>query len=86
VLKLRAGPNSTCSPAVALNTPPLPLTSRRFSARLQSATSSPKTRMQELRRISSRSVAFTESTMVIGSPRKCGCVSNSSDVGSIFSE
>ncbi len=47
-LNTRSDPNAPCNPAVSLKTPPLPLTcfSRRYSSRLQSATSSPKTTMR----------------------------------------
>ena len=61
---------------MALKTPPLPFTCFRFSSRLASATSSPKTVMRSSRAISSESVAATISTMVFGAPCNCGCASN----------
>jgi len=45
VLKTRSLPYLRCNPAVALKTPPFPLTCLRLSSRLASATSSPKTVM-----------------------------------------
>ena len=98
-LKTRSEPNSICSPAVSLKTPPLPFTSfcLRYSSRLQSATSSPKITMRSSRRISSRNVAVIRSAMVLGAcflPSAAaasglagaGWVSKADDVGSRFGE
>ena len=85
-LNTRSLPNLRCSPAVALKTPPLPFTSLRFSSRLQSATSSPKTRMRSSRAISSVSVTPTISTIVFVGPLNFGSASNAFDVGSTSGE
>src|SRR6266567_2020386 len=67
-LKTRSEPNSHCRPNVSLKTPPLPLTIfwRKYSSRLQSATSSPNITMRSSRFISSRKVALIRSAMVFG--------------------
>ncbi len=67
-LNTRSEPNSFCRPKVSLKTPPLPLTIfwRRYSSRLQSATSSPNITMRSSRLISSRNVRLIWSAMVFG--------------------
>ncbi len=68
-LNTRAEPNLRWRLWVTLKTPPLPLILSRFSSRLQSATSSPKTTIRGSRAISSCRQAFKRSTIVLGSPR-----------------
>ena len=85
-LKTRFEPNFRCRLWVTLKTPPLPFTRPRFSSRLQSATSSPKTTMRGSRAISSLRHALSRSTMVLGSPDGRDSVANASEVGSTSSE
>ena len=85
-LKTRSPPNARCRPCVTLKTPPLPGTDASASARLQSATSSPKTTMRGSRAISSFSVRLIAATIVSGLPSGAAGVANASDVGSTSGE
>ena len=85
-LNTRGEPNFRCRLCVTLKTPPLPFTRSRFSSRLQSATSSPKTTMRGSRAISSFRHAFSRSTIVFGSPEGWGSVAKTSAVGSTSAE
>ena len=87
-LKTRSRPYSRCSPSVALNTPPLPVTSERISGRLASATSSPKTTIRVSCAISSLSVRLMAETIVSGVPDAAGAAaaSNASEAGSTVGE